>query len=134
MTAFVMVYRKRDVNKINQLVKTISAKGEDVVHTPGAILTRLTVGGITNALAGVEGGIVDVTTCRLLAPKAEGGGAESKDAKKKAAADATSPEINAKTTGTAAESGIILAAVQSTAITKNPRRKCENCGSGRYPR
>lgn len=65
------------------------AKGEDVVHTPGAILTRLTVGGITNALAGVEGGIVDVTTCRLLAPKAEGGGAESKDAKKKAAADAT---------------------------------------------
>ena len=65
------------------------AKGEDVVHTPGAILTRLTVGGITNALAGVEGGIVDVTTCRLLAPKAEGGGAESpKDAKKKAAADA----------------------------------------------
>ena len=67
------------------------AKGEDVVHTPGAILTRLTVGGITNALAGVEGGIVDVTTCRLLAPKAEGGrGAESsKDATKKVAADAT---------------------------------------------
>lgn len=63
------------------------AKGEDVVHTPGAILTRLTVGGITNAMAGVEGGIVDVTTCRLLAPKENGGGgAESKD-KKKAAAD-----------------------------------------------
>ena len=67
------------------------AKGEDVVHTPGAILTRLTVGGITNALAGVEGGIVDVTTCRLLAPKAEGGGGaeSSKDATKKAAADVT---------------------------------------------
>ena len=67
------------------------AKGEDVVHTPGAILTRLTVGGIANALAGVEGGIVDVTTCRLLAPKAEGGGGaeSSKDATKKAAADAT---------------------------------------------
>jgi hypothetical protein len=67
------------------------ARGEDVVHTPGAILTRLTVGGITNALAGVEGGIVDVTTCRLLAPRAaaaDGGGAEPKK-KAAAAADAT---------------------------------------------
>ena len=64
------------------------AKGEDVVHTPGAILTRLTVGGITNAMAGVEGGIVDVTTCRLLAPKEDGGdGTESSKDKKKAAAD-----------------------------------------------
>ena len=39
-------------------------------------------------LCSVEGGIVDVTTCRLLAPKEDGGdGTESSKDKKKAAAD-----------------------------------------------
>jgi len=35
------------------------AKGKDIVHLPGAIISRLTVGGLINALAGVSGGLVD---------------------------------------------------------------------------
>ena len=35
-------------------------------YSPGAVLSRLPLGGLTNALAGVEGGIVDVSTCLPL--------------------------------------------------------------------
>jgi len=38
------------------------AKGKDVVHISGAVLSRLGMGGLLNALCGVEGGVVDSIT------------------------------------------------------------------------
>ena len=42
------------------------ASGKDIVHLPGAIITRLTVGGLVNAMAGVVGGVVNVNNCDPL--------------------------------------------------------------------
>lgn len=39
---------------------------------PGAILSRMTLGGLVNALCGVEGGLVDTTTCIPLEDLKEG--------------------------------------------------------------
>jgi len=41
------------------------SKGADIVHVPGAIIARLTIGGLMNAFAGQSKGIVDTTTARL---------------------------------------------------------------------
>ncbi|KAL7552616.1 hypothetical protein ACHAWF_015845 [Thalassiosira exigua] len=39
--------------------------------SPGAVLSRMTLGGLANALAGTEGGVVDTLTCVPLAELAE---------------------------------------------------------------
>jgi len=44
------------------------AKGDTIVHIPGTILSRLTIGGLINALAGQFNGIVNVTTTQPLPP------------------------------------------------------------------
>ena len=40
------------------------SKGKDVVHLPGAIIARLTIGGIVNAVSGTLGGIVSSTSAK----------------------------------------------------------------------
>ena len=44
------------------------SKGTDIVHIPGAIIARLTIGGLMNALAGTPNGIVDITTSKPFPP------------------------------------------------------------------
>jgi hypothetical protein len=42
------------------------SKGVDIVHVTGAIIARLTIGGLINALAGQPGGVVDTTSAKSL--------------------------------------------------------------------
>jgi hypothetical protein len=51
------------------------AKGTDVVHVPGAIIARLTIGGLMNALAGRCGGVVDTNSAKPI----EGSDLEKKE-------------------------------------------------------
>jgi len=54
---------ERDVYRI---LDPSFARGTDVVHLPGSMLSRLTYGGLLNALAGQEGGLVDATSAQLI--------------------------------------------------------------------
>ena len=47
------------------------ASGKDIVHVPGAILTRISLGGMINAMAGVVNGVVNVNTSEALNPTQE---------------------------------------------------------------
>ena len=47
----------------NILDPSFSKQNNTVSEGEGAILSRLTLGGMVNALAGVEGGVVDTVTC-----------------------------------------------------------------------
>ena len=49
-----------------QILDPSFAKGKDIVHLPGAIISRLAIGGLINALAGVPGGIVDPLYAKLI--------------------------------------------------------------------
>ena len=53
--------------------------------SPGAILSRMTLGGLVNGLAGVQGGVVDTLTCIPLSELANGnnGGADKDETTKK---------------------------------------------------
>jgi hypothetical protein len=57
---------------------SFSKQGNNTVaEIPGAILSRLTLGGLVNGLAGVPGGVVDTVTCVPLADLQEGEGHET---------------------------------------------------------
>ena len=47
------------------------AKGKGITHVPGAIVSRILVGGLINAMAGQIGGIVDVMSCKPTLSKTE---------------------------------------------------------------
>ena len=47
------------------------AKGNGITHVPGAIMSRILIGGLINAMAGQAGGIVDVITCKPTLPQTE---------------------------------------------------------------
>jgi hypothetical protein len=47
----------------NILDPSFSKQNNTVSEGEGAILSRLTLGGLVNALAGVNGGVVDTVTC-----------------------------------------------------------------------
>lgn len=42
------------------------SRGKNVVHLPGAILARITIGGLMNAMAGQRGGVVQPTTAKPM--------------------------------------------------------------------
>jgi transcription initiation factor TFIIIB Brf1 subunit/transcription initiation factor TFIIB len=48
------------------IMDTSFSKGNDITYIPGAILARLSIGGLINALAGQMGGIVNVNTAQPL--------------------------------------------------------------------
>jgi hypothetical protein len=53
------------VDTVRDLYKILDpsiAQGRDISYLPGAILSRLTLGGLVNALAGAVGGIMDVSS------------------------------------------------------------------------
>jgi len=45
------------------------AKGKEITHLPGAIVSRILMGGLVNALAGKIGGVVDAISCKPLLPE-----------------------------------------------------------------
>jgi len=62
------------------------AKGKEITHLPGAIVSRILMGGLVNALAGKTGGVVDVMTCKPILP-------EGKDAPIPTAKDQTLTQL-----------------------------------------
>ncbi len=52
-----LITQKRDIYYI---LDSSFSQGKDVVHKPGAILSRMTINGYINALAGQTGGIADI--------------------------------------------------------------------------
>mmetsp|Transcript_22492 Transcript_22492/g.48695 ORF Transcript_22492/g.48695 Transcript_22492/m.48695 type:complete len:848 (+) Transcript_22492:94-2637(+) len=88
------------------------ARGSEVRHTPGSVLTRLTVGGTVNALAGKKGGIVDVTTCRPLSNV--GGGHDSGAAAVGSTVEPPSKKVKGTGTGLQDDDGSIATASNMT--------------------
>lgn len=54
---------KRDEYKI---LDSSFASGKDIVYLPGAILTRISLGGLVNAMSGAVGGVVHVNNCEAM--------------------------------------------------------------------
>ncbi len=95
------------------------SKGADVVHVPGAIIARLTIGGLINALAGQYGGVVDTTSTRPL----DGSDiASKKDTLIATAQKATMGMINAKAMGL---SHVISARLEIDMMQSTPKRIVE---------
>jgi hypothetical protein len=92
------------------------SKGADVIHVPGAIIARLTIGGLMNALAGKSNGIVDTTTAKPL----------NKDIQKETpiatAQNATVAVIQSKAMGIV---HIVSARLEVDMMTSTPKRIIE---------
>lgn len=57
---------QQNSNDAYHIMDTSFSKGNDITYIPGAILARLSIGGLINALAGQMGGIVNVNTAQPL--------------------------------------------------------------------
>ena len=91
------------------------SKGTDIVHVPGAIIARLTIGGLMNALAGVKGGICHAVNAVLL-PEYQ------KHTKIASCHNITIADIQSMAVGV---SHIISARLEIDMMTSTPRRITE---------
>jgi hypothetical protein len=60
---YLQTQRLQQGDLYNILDPSFSKQNNTVAEGEGAILSRLTLGGLVNALAGAEGGVVDTVTC-----------------------------------------------------------------------
>ena len=91
------------------------SKGTDIVHVPGAIIARLTIGGLMNGFAGVKGGICHAVNGILLPQY-------TKDTKIETCHNCTIAEIQSMAVGL---SHIISARLEIDMMTSTPRRITE---------
>ena len=76
-------------DKYNILDPSFSKQRNTVSESEGAILSRLTLGGMVNGLSGVEGGVVDTVTCVPLSDlQSDGEGADATGGTEKKGLDA----------------------------------------------